>query len=94
MKTAHQMYKNTLDFLTFATSCNRNIPWPGLDVEDDGFLNPRNEEMCTFTYSFLANTSETIEDDCTVTCIDWNEERVYLLLDFNCYINLRPLSSL
>lgn len=67
--------------LTFATSDDRNVAGSGPAVKDDGFLYPRNQEVCSLSNHDILNSSKAVEDDCPVASIDCRTDReeIYLI---------------
>lgn len=44
--------------------------WPGTDIEDEGLLKPWDQEVSTFTNGFVADTTETIEENGALAAVD------------------------
>ena len=60
---------------TFATSRNGNRSWSGADIEDDWSVEPWDHEVSSLADDVLLDTLESVEDDRSVTTINWKTKK-------------------
>lgn len=61
-------------YCTFAAGDDRHVAWTGTAIEDNGFLHPGDEEVGPFTDNNFLHSSEPVEYDRPVPCVNWGAE--------------------
>lgn len=83
---------------TFAACDDGNVAWTGATIKDDGFLNPGDEEVGTFTNYSVLHSSEPVKDNSLVPCIHCRNKysyslQVHVYSSLQCFNNFSQSSD-